>query len=191
MIIQCEQCQTRFRLDDAKVTDKGVKVRCAKCKHVFSVKREQTETEAQADFGALLDQSVSLGNEEAPSAQQESHASEPQPGAAFDNSEFIVEDFFGQSGRTNVDEFEATREGLAPAEAGHNFSSLSGDPGLALEHDETHAASGEMNFAGFDFGDSATIRPPAAAPAVEEDDSDALESDDEPMFGDAGAAPEV
>jgi len=37
MIIQCEQCQTKFKLDDSKVADKSIKVRCAKCRHVFSV----------------------------------------------------------------------------------------------------------------------------------------------------------
>ena len=37
MIIQCEQCQTKFKLDDSKVADKSIKVRCARCKHVFSV----------------------------------------------------------------------------------------------------------------------------------------------------------
>jgi predicted Zn finger-like uncharacterized protein len=37
MIIQCEQCQTKFKLDDSKVADKSIKVRCARCRHVFSV----------------------------------------------------------------------------------------------------------------------------------------------------------
>ncbi|MFZ4855925.1 MAG: DUF3426 domain-containing protein [Desulfuromonadaceae bacterium] len=40
MIIQCEKCQTKFRLDDSRVTDKGVKVRCTRCKHVFTVRKE-------------------------------------------------------------------------------------------------------------------------------------------------------
>lgn len=39
MIIQCGQCATKFRIDDARVTEKGVKVRCAKCKHVFTVSK--------------------------------------------------------------------------------------------------------------------------------------------------------
>lgn len=39
MIIQCGQCATKFRIDDARVTEKGVKVRCAKCKHVFIVSK--------------------------------------------------------------------------------------------------------------------------------------------------------
>src|SRR4051812_48312206 len=40
MIVKCEQCQTRFKIPDDKVTDKGVKVRCTKCQHTFRVKRD-------------------------------------------------------------------------------------------------------------------------------------------------------
>ncbi len=46
MIIQCEKCQTKFRLDDSRVTDKGVKVRCTKCKNVFTVRKEEPEAES-------------------------------------------------------------------------------------------------------------------------------------------------
>lgn len=42
MIIQCEQCRTKFKLDDEKVTERGAKVRCAKCRHVFTVRRSET-----------------------------------------------------------------------------------------------------------------------------------------------------
>ncbi len=44
MIIQCEQCRTKFKLDDEKVSEKGVKVRCAKCKHVFTVRKAADDT---------------------------------------------------------------------------------------------------------------------------------------------------
>ncbi len=39
MVIICEKCQTRFRLADDKVSEKGVKVRCSKCQHTFLVKK--------------------------------------------------------------------------------------------------------------------------------------------------------
>jgi predicted Zn finger-like uncharacterized protein len=47
MIIQCEQCLTKFKLDDTKVKANGVKVRCAKCRHVFTVTKQQKEMESQ------------------------------------------------------------------------------------------------------------------------------------------------
>ncbi len=40
MIVTCGQCQTRFKIPDDKVTDKGVKVRCTKCGNTFRVTRE-------------------------------------------------------------------------------------------------------------------------------------------------------
>ena len=37
MIVQCKNCNTKFRLSDEKVKGKAVKVRCSKCKEVFTV----------------------------------------------------------------------------------------------------------------------------------------------------------
>ncbi len=39
MIVKCDQCQTRFKIPDDKVTEKGVKVRCTRCSHTFRVAR--------------------------------------------------------------------------------------------------------------------------------------------------------
>jgi predicted Zn finger-like uncharacterized protein len=40
MIIQCNHCSAKFRIDDAKLANGPVKVRCAKCKEVFVVEGE-------------------------------------------------------------------------------------------------------------------------------------------------------
>ncbi len=40
MIVTCEKCSTRFKIPDEKVTDKGVKVKCAKCAHTFRVNKQ-------------------------------------------------------------------------------------------------------------------------------------------------------
>jgi len=37
MIIQCDACQTRFKLPDEKLKPEGVKVRCTKCETIFHV----------------------------------------------------------------------------------------------------------------------------------------------------------
>ncbi len=52
MIVQCDQCSAKFRLDDSKVKEGGAKVRCSKCKHIFLVQREVSAEEA--DFDSLL-----------------------------------------------------------------------------------------------------------------------------------------
>lgn len=45
MIVQCETCQTRFRLADEKIKPGGTKVRCSKCKEVFTVTLPEPEPE--------------------------------------------------------------------------------------------------------------------------------------------------
>lgn len=37
MIIQCDRCSTKFRLDDSRVTGAGVRVKCTKCQNIFLV----------------------------------------------------------------------------------------------------------------------------------------------------------
>ena len=40
MDVRCEKCQTEYELDDARVTDAGVTVKCTTCGHLFRVKRK-------------------------------------------------------------------------------------------------------------------------------------------------------
>ncbi|MGK2907323.1 MAG: DUF3426 domain-containing protein [Desulfuromonadales bacterium] len=51
MIVECKACQTRFRLADEKVKLGGIKVRCSKCKEVFTVTLPEPEfLEEVVDF---------------------------------------------------------------------------------------------------------------------------------------------
>jgi len=78
MIIQCEQCRTKFRLDDSKIKDNGIKVRCAKCRHIFTVFKEQTEAPQPSSFDVILDQTPVFSETASPdsvlSQQQENDA---------------------------------------------------------------------------------------------------------------------
>lgn len=38
MILTCEKCATRFRLDESRLPAKGARVRCSRCKHSFFVR---------------------------------------------------------------------------------------------------------------------------------------------------------
>lgn len=56
VVVQCPSCQSKFRIADEKVTDRGVRVRCTACKNVFQVKRsgaaaETKKTEQQGVTG--------------------------------------------------------------------------------------------------------------------------------------------
>ncbi len=37
MIVSCESCQSKYKLDDAKITGRGAKITCPRCKHAFVV----------------------------------------------------------------------------------------------------------------------------------------------------------
>ena len=43
MVIQCSSCDTRFKIADDKLKAGGVKVRCSKCKEVFTVQPPEEE----------------------------------------------------------------------------------------------------------------------------------------------------
>jgi|GEM_PF-2433189 len=45
MIIKCEKCQTSFRLPDEKIKPEGTKVRCSRCKNIFTVFPAKKEVE--------------------------------------------------------------------------------------------------------------------------------------------------
>ena len=43
MLVQCPECTTKFNLDESKIGHDGSKVRCSRCKNVFTVFRPMTE----------------------------------------------------------------------------------------------------------------------------------------------------
>ena len=193
MIIQCEKCQTKFRLDDSKVTDKGVKVRCAKCKHVFTVK---------SDEPSVADTPLSVA------------AAPPAPSDA--ESDVFGESSFAAEPSVNAPTAGSTLFGDAPsADSPADYSSFETSSfdasAISFESDEldvtgTEAADtasvsgGEVDFSGFDFGDSSaepdqttssslsredfTDEPlPASAAVREKETPQGLDFSDDDMFG--------
>ncbi len=49
MILACQQCQTRFRLDEARIPSEGARVRCSKCNHAFTVRPPEVDPEVTFD----------------------------------------------------------------------------------------------------------------------------------------------
>lgn len=66
MIIECTECHTRFKLADDKVKPGGTKVRCSKCKHIFTVAPPPPPPQEEIDFGEFnMERLVEPGNEPA------------------------------------------------------------------------------------------------------------------------------
>src|SRR5437764_14152746 len=60
VVVQCPTCQSKFRIADEKVTDRGVRVRCTSCKNVFQVRKPGAGSDAGPGPGNTMDLS-SLG----------------------------------------------------------------------------------------------------------------------------------
>lgn len=171
MIILCEQCQAKFKLDDSKVTAKGVKVRCTKCKHVFTVKLEQPEEEP-FDFGSSLEQTPVMQQE-----QEETSftiPAPPQPEAQEPSESFSFGSDFPEEAADSPVSMEASRFETAVSDSpfatsGNDeltMSTREGDDGFAVGQNQAPSTPGEVDFDSFDFGDSeASTETIVAAPS--------------------------
>ena len=54
MIITCPECLTKFRLDDERIPEDGVKTRCSRCQHVFPVQKPASPEESFYSQGETL-----------------------------------------------------------------------------------------------------------------------------------------
>ena len=138
MILQCDQCNTKFRLDDSKLKPGGVKVRCSKCRHVFLAGAEQKHEESE--FDALLS---GLGAPApAKAAEVAPTAAEQQAGAELAPLEFGGEPAEPQQKSADVEDqyfgdFDFTPE--TPSEP-------------RQDQQQEPAAGGEFDFGDIDLG---------------------------------------
>ncbi|MBC7961804.1 MAG: zinc-ribbon domain-containing protein [Steroidobacteraceae bacterium] len=208
MIIQCEQCQTRFRLDDSKVTDKGVKVRCAKCRHVFAVRKEQPQTEV-SDFSPSLEQTAVAARQTDSGENPVSDALAPPvpvPAPSFSFGDDVPEEQTDGTVRMESGLFGAPLAVVATSSTARDqfgFSSLQEDQSVADEPDHKPLSPGEVGFTDFDFGDSgaeadgslaaeplvtdfadkAMLPAPTAADPAKDEEAQGLDFSDDDMFG--------
>lgn len=157
MIIQCDQCDTKFKLDDAKIPDKGIKVRCAKCKHVFMVQRETSPDEPDFDF--LLS---GLGAQ-APDAEKGlSPAIETAPPPTDVKEGQPVSESPGTAGGAGIELPAAGSAEQAPDEFGEDFFAAKND---VAAPEEKGFESGEFSFDGEETQASYEAVAPPEAPS--------------------------
>lgn len=94
MIIQCDKCRTRFRMADEKMRAQGVRVRCARCLHVFYVATKDLPPPVVPEPAApvsleLREPALEQGAESElmPSAEQDMAASEDIAGGWQDEEQ--------------------------------------------------------------------------------------------------------
>ena len=51
MIVECENCETRFHVADARIPEKGARVRCSRCHHRFHITPSSAAPERKGPCG--------------------------------------------------------------------------------------------------------------------------------------------
>jgi predicted Zn finger-like uncharacterized protein len=170
MIIQCEKCRTRFKLDDSRVTESGVRVRCSRCGHTFIVKRESPEEESE--FDALLE---GFGGPERTEASRQSDVhgdvdsfdvrpSEAAPSSSATEENEGLSD--GERYSAPADTVESKQDVDSSVQAFRGFFR----EGVALPQFQVHPAtpaSGDVTDREFDASLDEAFRPNDAAPSGE------------------------
>jgi predicted Zn finger-like uncharacterized protein len=77
MDVRCERCKTRYEVDDARVTEAGVTVRCTQCQHTFIVKKKALVVTLPVKPGTEVQPDIRLGAEPPPAAPPEPPAAPP------------------------------------------------------------------------------------------------------------------
>jgi predicted Zn finger-like uncharacterized protein len=185
MIVQCDQCNAKFRLDDAKVKDGGVKVRCSKCKNIFVVKPEALAEEA--DFDSFLsgltppvpgsdNGSLKSASTVNPSAGQEALEPVQESNEGAQNAEEPVT----RSHTPEQDDFDLS-------EFTFNEQSISAEPASSPVRGPELKADGEFTFAELDLGNE---HPPGDVQNLPEQGTEPAPSE-EFVFKDESAPPSL
>ncbi|OQY49977.1 MAG: hypothetical protein B6240_02430 [Desulfobacteraceae bacterium 4572_87] len=163
MVIQCESCQTEFNLDESLLKEEGTKVRCARCRHVFtaypSAPVPTVETVESPDVFEGPGPDTSNKTDAAVPGIEERVEKEQENGAAAaleSDLDVIYQDVFSEVDRSAVDEKighdhevkdvfrKASRgeEDLAdrPAPVFPSMDSIEEDPPVVNEKDELEEA---------------------------------------------------
>ena len=176
MIIQCDHCRAKFRMDDSKLANGPVKVRCAKCKEIFVVQKEEEPAESfqlPTDF----DESSSAA---ASSAEESPAGFAPEsPGFGFETEADKSEFTFNMETPAESAAVVSQAAAAVPEEPATEFdwkdSSAFGESGGPAEFDLSGFSAAEADkpspepqaedsLGEFDFGD---IPQPVSAPPAQ------------------------
>jgi len=160
MIIQCEQCRTKFNLDDSKVAEKSIKVRCARCRHVFSVAGTQNVPASPAPF----EQNTPVFQIEDEHEVTAASAPETAPAEVTSDNDLLNSFSF------ETDDEQSGQDAAPPAKDDSAFSFPSVESSAGQDQPEPQNASDDLDFGSFDFGDESS-EPAAAAPLQFEEEA--------------------
>ena len=175
MIVECENCSTRFKLDESRVPVEGIRVRCSHCKETFFLPHpsagDDETANAIAEQAAAHDRSPSPGTtQDLTNSQSIGSSDKLDLDSDSDSDSGIDEDWEFSDDVPGLDDDEVTRKVEALPSAGGR-----GQERIALASDDA------------DSGGKTIVDPPRGASmgvaeaATETDDDDG--ATDEPVFG--------
>ena len=174
MIIQCDHCSARFKMDDSKLANGPVKVRCAKCKEVFVVRPEEPVSEIlapplpEAAPAERTDPSEFSFDTPADSSNSSTQGV-ADFSAVFETPAVRTNVASGQAESSNEFDWQAgTTPDSADSEAESRFDLSSFDASLDAPHEAAVSASAPAEDNDFDFGevDFSSKDAPAEASSV-------------------------
>ncbi|HKC51156.1 MAG TPA: zinc-ribbon domain-containing protein [Myxococcota bacterium] len=86
MIVQCENCETRFHVADARIPEKGARVRCSRCHHRFHITPSSGTSAGPSPAADVSARTATRGD--APAEDE------------LDNPEFLFDGGASESGQT-------------------------------------------------------------------------------------------
>ncbi len=114
MIVQCENCETRFHVADARIPEKGARVRCSRCHHRFHITPSSGTSTGPSPAGDV-------------SARTSTRGGDPAAEDDLDNPEFLFDGSSSESGAQTTPAH--ARPGSAPAkEAATPAPAQEGEP---------------------------------------------------------------
>lgn len=147
MIVQCEACQTRFRLADEKIKPGGTKVRCSRCKEVFTVTLPEPQpVEEAVDYGSFnmekIDETPAAAAHVAAGLEEDSAEATEQPAA--DATAAMEAGDREESGETDFNPFaeEVVNDTVADEQRADDF--LLSETSLPAENERPEGADLEF-----------------------------------------------
>lgn len=126
MIVECPNCQAKFRLPDEKISPQGTKLRCGKCRHVFEVKPPEAPAAAGGTDFDFPDDMTSPPEQPAAPAAEAAGAADQPTAADAPEEHFHSEEYETPAGQEQAIEDEEPDDG--PTRPGFSLDDVADIP---------------------------------------------------------------
>jgi predicted Zn finger-like uncharacterized protein len=139
MIIECEECRSKFELDEGLLKEGGSKVRCSVCKHIFTV----FPPEPESDHDPALDSIADVNLEETVTLDSPPGMEEIGAGATDEDVEEAFDKAFEEALEDGFQE-EAMEEGSGGSDIDEEIEEPEGEEGdISFERNDEEAGPDE------------------------------------------------